>query len=815
MTDPTLAGLSDCGCCGDDATPPAVDNRPGLSAVAYRVGTHAVFLERMLAALSDARFPALAGLRTRDRDDFAVALCDAWAVVADVLSFYQERLANEAFLRTATDRLSLVHLARLIGYELAPGVAADAVLAFTLEDAPGSPTRTLVDVGAKVQSVPGPGETAQTYETVEPLEARAQWNAVRPVRTLLLTFDGATELYLDGLGTQLQVGDALLVVAAPRLTDTGSEAWDFRLLDAVDAFPDRNATRVRWQKPLGGHGAAPQGVTVYALRQRAALFGHNAPDPRVLGTVDESLTEISVLTGDLIWTGFDLNAAAVDLDLAYPKVVRDGWAVLATAGEVEVIRVSAVSFPSRSDFTLSGKVTRIVPDNLEHAAAFGLRSTIVYAQSEELTPVAPPDLSPVAGGSVVLDSPLADVAVGRKLMVVETDPRTQAATRELAEVAKLEPVAGGTRVTFAAPLTREYARDRVTFNANTVAATHGESVTEILGGGTAGRPFQRFALRQDPLTYTSAATPRGTSSTLRVRVNDLLWHEVPTFDAAGPRDRVFVTRTDGAGKTNVIFGDGTAGAIPAGGQDNVRAEYRKGIGKGGRVKAGQLSLLLTRPLGVREVVNPADATGGKDAEVLADARRNAPLTVRTLDRVVSLHDYEDFARAFAGVGKALATWTWHGREKGVFLTVAGDDGAAFASGNLVASLKKAGDPFVLVAVAAYRPAFFTLAGKLKVDPDRLRDKVVAAVEAALRDAFSFAARDFGQPVAASEVVAVIQQVPGVIAVDLDALHRVGGPAGLSARLLADREAFAAGGEPLAAELLLLDPGPLPPFGVLP
>ena len=43
-------------------------------------------------------------LTARDPDDPAIALLDAWATVADVVTFYQERIANEGFLRTATER---------------------------------------------------------------------------------------------------------------------------------------------------------------------------------------------------------------------------------------------------------------------------------------------------------------------------------------------------------------------------------------------------------------------------------------------------------------------------------------------------------------------------------------------------------------------------------------------------------------------------------------------------------------------------------------------------------------------------------------
>src|SRR5262249_7398697 len=100
----TVAHLDSCGCCAgiEAATPLVVENRPGLSAIAYRVGDHAQFKRTMLAALSRFDLPALRPLTTRADGDFSIALLDAWAVAADVLTFYQERIANECYLRTAT-----------------------------------------------------------------------------------------------------------------------------------------------------------------------------------------------------------------------------------------------------------------------------------------------------------------------------------------------------------------------------------------------------------------------------------------------------------------------------------------------------------------------------------------------------------------------------------------------------------------------------------------------------------------------------------------------------------------------------------------
>ena len=230
-------------------------------------------------------------------------------------------------------------------------------------------------------------------------------------------------------------------------------------------------------------------------------------------------------------------------------------------------------------------------------------------------------------------------------------------------------------------------------------------------------------------------------------------------------------------------------------------------------------MLLTRPLGVKGVNNPVASDGAQDPEVLDDARANAPLRVLTLERVVSLTDYEDFARAFGGIAKALAAWTWNKHSRGVLVTVAGPNGAAVDAAsatynNLLAAMRAAGDPFVELRVMTYRPAYFRFAGSVKVDGDYETDKVLAAVETALRHAFAFAARGFGQPVMLSEVIATIQAVPGVIAVDVDKFYRSGSAATLQQRLLAEQPITLPNGQLAAAELLTLDPAPLDQLGVM-
>jgi len=815
------AHSTDCGCCAGltAETPAAVTNRPGLSAISYRVGTHSQFKDSMLAALSKAELPALKDLRTRADDDFTIALLDGAATMADVLTFYQERLANESYLRTATERRSILELARLIGYELHPGVAASTALAFTLDDAAGAPVETVVDIGTKVQSIPGPGEKPQTFETVEKITARLEWNALKPKmsRASIPKF-GDRWVYLKGIATNLKPGDAILLVGKERENDPGSERWDFRRLSKVTTDAEANRTRIEWNEGLGTtspHQVLPASEPkIYALRQRAALFGANAPHPATLS--DQTLGHYNQ-AANADWS-FSISGQTIDLDTTYPAVVEKSWLVLSKPSYQELYRASKVVEASGAKFTVTGKTTRIQLDTNENLDLFDgadYRDTMVFGQSEFLEIAEQPIEDPITGATIELENSAHGLTPGRQLAVAGRDSVTGEAIHEFVKVS----ATAGALITVTLPLAKTYQRASVTINANVAAASHGETVQELLGGGDAGAKFQTFKLRQPPLTYVSAANAEGAASTLELRVNDLLWHEAPTLYGQRGKDRVYIARRDDDGTTSVEFGDGITGVRLPSGQNNVRAQYRKGIGVDGLVKAGQLSMLLSRPLGVKGVNNPEASTGAQDPEQLDDARANAPLKVLTLERVVSLIDYENFARAFGGVAKALATWTWDGRNRGVLITVAGPDGAAVAPGsanydNLLAALRTAGDPFVELRVKTFRPAYFRFAGNVKVDGDFDSDKVLTAVEQALRDSFAFAARSFGQPVHLSEVIAVIQAVPGVIAVDVDKLYRSGSAPSLQQRLLAELPVLAPNGQLPAAELLTLDAAPLDQLGVM-
>ena len=895
--------LDTCGCCEGIRvlTPLGVTNAPGQPRIAYRVGTHGSFKESLEARLSGQ--DALRALTTRQDDDPTIALLDAWATVLDVLTFYQERIANEAYLRTATELQSILELAREIGYELGPGAAAGTDLVFTLETAPGTPESVRLGTGVKVQSIPGQDELPQIFETVEEIEARPVWNGLHARLTQPeLPALGATEVFLQGVATNLRPGDLVVFVGNERLHDPGSERWDERRLTVVEPDRAHGITRIAWEEGLGyqlaGHVIEPsqENVKVYALRQRAGLFGNNAPD--WLAMPDDLRGRYLSGGGGSEWPHMSLQhvgagvgtnpADDIFLDAVYPHIVVGSWVLLArpdpaypNRGYWELYEVTAVVEDSRTDFAMSAKTTRLTlsGENLISEYDSALRQTIVYGQSEQLQ-IAEALLSdPVQGDEIELLEPTPRLAAGRSLVV--SGKRARLAVRDgvsglvlvgstatlglnpgdvLEALAPFVPQPDGSRIwtldnlrgtqgTVQAPadafvlapvpadaetlvesvrtgppltdedeqttlkldgsLVNAYDRETLRIAANVAAATHGESKAEVLGSGDASTPFQQFALKNTPVTFVPSTDPSGSTSTLSVHVNDVLWQRVRALYGHGPRDRVYVAHPGADGKQSIEFGDGRTGARLPTGSENVSASYRVGLGLAGEVEAGKLSLLLSQPLGVKSVTNPFDASGAADPETLDRAREHAPLTVLTFERIVSLQDFEDFAAAFAGVGKAQATWLWDGESRLVQLTVAADNGDPLSSSsltyqNLTEAIRSSGDPRARVHVDPYEQLTFALEANVFVNADYEPPKVLAAVTAELQERFSFEQRAFGQSVAQSDVMASINLVEGVDAVELSSLYLTGDTPDVNA-LLPSLQARIDGGVVHAAQLLTVAP----------
>ncbi len=890
--DKTLRNLNDCGCCEGNAvkTPVKVYNRSGLTVLAYRVGNHEKFKQTLLTRLSASGQPALRELTTRNDDDFSIALMDAWAMVADVLTFYQERIANESYLRTATERQSILELARLIGYELSPGVAAGTYLAFKIEDTPGAlsvgPTEqntaiqlppVTIDIGTKVQSVPGAGEQAQTFETIEKIEARAGWNTIKPRLTQPQILSGNMgSIILQGTAANLKQGGKLLII-------DDSEIRTIKTVMDVTPYDEKKITRIDFDSPELSPSSYDDNIStqaygqisefadfyefdmevvekiykatwreedlsaliemkgwsedqlitgieerkkidssthdkgVFAFRRQGSLFGYNA-------TKQVTCDGTSIPNLPAEWIEWDVQVDEVGnkiyLDNAYEEIIPSSYIAIKKLNEPGMVfEIQEVEIRSRTAYGMSSKTTEISlsdgswwePNTSPTSDISTIRTTMVHTQSEQLLTSEVPIEELVKEGAITLDRIYLGLKVGQKIILTgERDDLKGVFVSEILELKEVFIEKGFTAVTFINPLSYDYVRSTVTINANIAEGTHGESVHEVLGSGDAGQSFQSFTLRQPPLTYVSASTPNGTQTSLEIRVNELLWEEASSFYGRGSEERIYVTRSDDD-KTIVVFGDGKAGSRLPTGRENVKAKYRKGIGLSGLVNANQLSQLMSRPLGVNGAVNPLASSDAADKENLSEARKNAPLTVLTLDRTVSLKDYEDFARAFAGIDKALATWSWSGLRRKVFVTVAGSEGAVVEiystlHENLFNAMLQYGDPNIPLQIESYKPRLFRVKAKIEVKPDYLEEDTLSAVMEKLRESFSFESREFGEPVTLSEIVAIMQNVTGVNAVDVDNLYFSEDEEKLNYRLEAAKPV--SGNQTVfAAEILTLDPAP--------
>jgi hypothetical protein len=494
------------------------------------------------------------------------------------------------------------------------------------------------------------------------------------------------------------------------------------------------------------------------------------------------------------------------LDNSYPSILptssgsNESWIALqspdvssSSSSVATIYKVQKTIEESVVEFGSSSKVTGIVVDiaDVSKLSSFKMRKSSVYAQSEKLALAEVPIEEPIEEDSVIIITTTilssertasSLLSVGHPVAItgetVDDKGRpTGIVLGEIAYIAKIEPIGDNkTKLSFKSKLKNSYKREGLILNANVAKATHGQTKTSVLGGGDPSIKLQTFMLKEKPVTYISAPNQSGAKSTLEIRVNDMLWKESPSLYALRPSDRAYVIDIDSESQSRIYFGDSIHGSRPPAGLENIKAKYRVGLGMEGMLKAGQLSILMDMPLGVRSVKNVVPTSGAADPENPERARQNAPLTVLTMDRIVSLTDYENFARAFAGIGKAHSMWIWDGEKRIVYLTIASEEGTKVDPGSelyqhLNEAINKYKDPVARFKIGDPEIKSFNVKAAILVLEEGFEfKKVKLEVEETLKRVFSYEARQFGQSITLSEVISTIQRVEGVSAVKIDSLY---------------------------------------------
>ncbi|MFQ3666428.1 MAG: putative baseplate assembly protein [Sphingomonadaceae bacterium] len=815
-----------CRCCrpATRAAPAAIWNRPGLSAIAWRPGTFATFRQAMLEALAegprrpdlpaDPRWPdetraALAALTSRAEEDGAILNLSLFAAIADVLGLYSERIANEMFVRTATERDSLVRLARLLGHDVSPGSAATAWLSFRLDAGAALEVRA----GTKVMSVPArQDEKAQTFETLAALSADARLNHLPvfgPPASVAPFPAGALRIALTARPAGLRAGDTLALVAA-----SGAA---MALQKVAGLATDATGEVLLLERPVP---AAAAGGFGFRVKRALALFGHDLPPVWTFYDTNPTLHPTqrwrTLAAGA---SGYPVNLAAAQAGYALDRRVedlREGALLLVDRGagtspRYSFASVTSISADSASRGPLSGTVTWVGLQPVAPLAGGGgfllhsgtgigaipdLRRTRLFeVEQQPILPRTSVYPEALTGGTAWLR---AQDLGGESLL--EKGRRILLFAGERRHLAEITSVHGATAagvahlvVGFDPPLGAPLADARL--SANLALASHGEriAVPEPLGHGEAARPFQRFRLRKKGVTHLARAGALLPAPELDLRVNGEAWDRADSLFGRTPADRVYTLRVDDAGEAELLFGDGERGArLPSGGL-NVMASYRTGLGRDGRVKAGQLTTLLTRPPGLAAVTNPFDAEGGKDPEPPEALRTAVPAGVRTFGRAISLADFEDVARLTGLAARAKAAFLWLDLAEAIHLSVAGEGGArlsAAARATLRGQIDSVRDPNHPLVVGSFGHVPLDVKARLLRTPAIPAEEVEAAARAAFARLIAFDRWPLGSALHHAQVSAALQGARGVLAVDVERLH-VKGHAGWTAAQLQRRGATSA------------------------
>ena len=791
--------------CDDTQDPQVVTNLPNLPAIAYRVDDFAGFRRALLQPLPGET--ALAGWRPAP-GDLGLQMLEWWAYLADVLTFYNERIANETYLNTAVLPASIAGLVALLGYQPRPGIAATGQIA-ALRSARNPQEPLVIPGGTRFANVATPGVPVQTYEALSTQTFNSPVsNAVvmPPSDSSLPHVDpdsGAKSVLLAGTVGGIAPGNVLLLLRR----DWAGKGQNWAqvtvgsVVPEVDPYGATN-TRVSFSRIAWGLQPPPAKATqiwpIDVFEPFAALLGidFSEYDPSDTFTVVDPLandpppaapeaspqvqnyrllrplqTAALWSAGDPATTGdfdedFSVHLSAVVRAFAPgdPVLFADassGGTVLGMVGATseQFLTVTYPGTPSPSPPTIPvlHTVLQLTLPSITDADSLddlSPTSTAVRHAFRDVGTIIPspaislPPLPTSLTAAVAL--PALDSALAFLVDTTGTGIPVSATTSSDGTSVTVQPTTG-TPNSPSLQLPLQLMIDLVPISQGTTVAA------ETLGTGNAAIANQAFALSKSPLTYLARGS--GWVSTLQIAVGATYWTEVSSVYGQAPTDQIFTVTQQSDGSSVVRFGDGVEGArLPTG--SPVVATYRYGSG-GASPPAGRLTTILRPQTNLAAVANPIAVAGGADAVPPSSVRSAAPASVLTFGRAISADDYVTIAQQTPGVNRARSYWTWDATAQRAMIKIyVGDDLAAVSLATT--ALSGSSDPNRPVSVVAATPIELQISCGLVLAADAVAADVVAAAQAAIAELFAATSMGIGNTLYASQIEAALM-VPGAVA----------------------------------------------------
>jgi hypothetical protein len=777
--------------CGTPAFPVDICNAPGLPAIAYRAGDYLAFRHRLLQALPGEQ--ELTEWQPGATGDLAVQLVEWWAYLADILTFYNERYANEQYLGTAIQPSSVNHLVQLLGYRPRPALGARGTLAALLTSTARLPV--VLPQGMQVQSKPGPGQSPQLFELDQQVQAAMPDIITAEVVPANLKLQGADgSIWLNGKATSVKAGDHLLLINSQALSVLPITDFAWISVSSVTPLQDplgNNVTALAFST-LAGTLAAGAQVTNYVLlkaAQTSPLWPYSTSsaiisdsgsrhayqhDARRTGGVDSAETGLIHFPGAIHLAGIarSLTQGALFL-LDVPSSTGLSPTPLTVQSYTEIAWYANGDGPTApANPTANPSVTvlhteifvSVLTGNWTNDIAS--QATIRYGFSPvgTLAPVLTAQDYLYTGGSQLLAAQAGNFAQSPAQVLLE-DVNLNAAESITAQAGSDITVGNFSTAPPAAGLASP-----ISVMFNLLPVSRGQTIaSETLGSGNPVIISQDFTLKNKPVTYFAdpvSVSGNGFSSTVKIWVDGVQWQEARSFYNQPATAQIFVLYEDDAGSTHVSFGDGTNGARPPTGTNNIVASYRYGAGE--QAPAVETLTVVQAPQpGLKSLRNPLPPAGGADADPPQKLASLAPQSVLAFNRAVSLDDYAAIAMTGGGVTQAVAQYGLDplSQRPLVQVWVAGDDGAIQAA---QAALNGLAMPNQRFAVMNATPLSVTLSLTFLFDPRYDPTLLQAAIGNALTGSdaslFGTSGMPIGQVVYDSQIEASCLAIPGVTAV---------------------------------------------------
>lgn len=602
---------------------------PGLDDLPRQYMT---FNDYRTAMLTDiASQPALNGWSGEVEHDLGVMLLDMWSYVLDVTQFYDEKIAEESYIRTAKRAVSTNRIVELLGYKRKPALSSKVKLSVEID---GHDTITLTS-GVRFRSEAFDDQPPQVFELISDAEVSPQFNKWQLVDIPDTKFPG--RILVKPKGSGVPRSGILTIVDSLE-----EQVWG-GYIDSIEAYTAADNTKY-------------QEVTL-------------APDISS-SLIDKEVSDLRMFLMGLTahrspYTDLTTDSNVICLDGVYPQLIKDQPAAFEINGQLFPFLISSVT-----KVNLATGITDIeVP-----ATQIGFPSSLYPEVNNKaglrlhFNPISVGKLTGLNKSRLTLNDLQPDVSL--KKPAIEMVDSSLSAQLMLIGQGKLGKALSGTisrddydNYHFSAGIdTTEFEQPLtvpVSVRGNIITVYRGESVKqEVLGSTDSGSTNNRYKLKKQPLSWIEDSTSAlGARPLLELYVNGVLWKRVDSLFTAKPNDRVYIIETDEKGDSWIRFGDGIKGERPASGVNNIVADYYFGAGEA-KPPAGSIHSIAKGAKGLKAVYGATRATGGRDIESPQSIKAHASSSVLTLGRAVSIQDFDALTKSYTGVLGVSSGWAW-------------------------------------------------------------------------------------------------------------------------------------------------------------